>query len=308
VWWVHGGAVTHGGPRNGAAGECAGLDAVHRGRCLRGPLREAATGGHHRARARRRRRPPVGERLLGGPDAYGPKLAGSAARARDRPLAGRTGRRRGAGPFLDGGAGHADRDRGTEPDGRQQGVPAAARRVRVLGVRRLPAGGRAAGRRGCAGGWPACPSRRWPSGGSGPAQASYQQIFAAVLADPAHFTRMDTLEHAWRVVGPILDTPAPRRCPTGPARGDRMRRRARPTYRAGPRCPARPVFRRGTGRLGRRLVVTAVTGSGTAGDPAAGGAVPAPAWLRRRDPSLAAVRRAGRVTVLPASPSPRAGT
>ena len=43
--------------------------------------------------------------------------------------------------------------------------------------------------------------------------------------------------------------------------------------------------------------MTAVTGSGTAGDPAAGGAVPAPAWLRRRDPSLAAVRRAGRVTV-----------
>jgi uncharacterized membrane protein YccC len=43
--------------------------------------------------------------------------------------------------------------------------------------------------------------------------------------------------------------------------------------------------------------VTAVTGSGTAGDPAAGGAVRTPVWLRRRDPSLTAVRRAGRVTV-----------
>jgi hypothetical protein len=47
----------------------AGLDAVHRGQCLPGPLREAATGEHHRARARRRRRPPVGERSLGGPAA-----------------------------------------------------------------------------------------------------------------------------------------------------------------------------------------------------------------------------------------------
>jgi uncharacterized membrane protein YccC len=43
--------------------------------------------------------------------------------------------------------------------------------------------------------------------------------------------------------------------------------------------------------------MTAVTGPGSAAEPAVGGAAPAPAWLRRRDPSLAAVRRAGRVTV-----------
>lgn len=43
--------------------------------------------------------------------------------------------------------------------------------------------------------------------------------------------------------------------------------------------------------------MTAVTGSGPAAEPAVGGAARALAWLRRRDPSLAAVRRAGRVTV-----------
>ena len=43
--------------------------------------------------------------------------------------------------------------------------------------------------------------------------------------------------------------------------------------------------------------MTAVTGSGPAAGPAVGGAARALAWLRRRDPSLAAVRRAGRVTV-----------
>ncbi|MGR6964338.1 FUSC family protein [Geodermatophilus sp. URMC 61] len=40
-----------------------------------------------------------------------------------------------------------------------------------------------------------------------------------------------------------------------------------------------------------------MTGSGTATAPAAGGAARALTWLRARDPSLAAVRRAGRVTV-----------
>jgi glucose-6-phosphate 1-dehydrogenase len=40
----------------------------------------------------------------------------------------------------------------------------------------------------------------------GPADAPYEQIFAAALAgDPAHFARMDNLEQAWRVVGRILD-------------------------------------------------------------------------------------------------------
>jgi hypothetical protein len=43
--------------------------------------------------------------------------------------------------------------------------------------------------------------------------------------------------------------------------------------------------------------VTAVTGPGSAAEPAVRGAARALAWLRRRDPSLAAVRRAGRVTV-----------
>src|SRR4051794_5079744 len=39
----------------------------------------------------------------------------------------------------------------------------------------------------------------------GPAHAAYEQIFAAALAgDPAHFARMDNLEQAWRIVGPIL--------------------------------------------------------------------------------------------------------
>ena len=40
----------------------------------------------------------------------------------------------------------------------------------------------------------------------GPVQAPYEQIFAAALAgDPTHFARMDNLEQAWRVVGPLLD-------------------------------------------------------------------------------------------------------
>ncbi|GAA4546782.1 glucose-6-phosphate dehydrogenase [Pseudonocardia xishanensis] len=34
----------------------------------------------------------------------------------------------------------------------------------------------------------------------------YERIFADALAgDPAHFARMDTIEEAWRIVGPILD-------------------------------------------------------------------------------------------------------
>lgn len=47
----------------------------------------------------------------------------------------------------------------------------------------------------------------------GPVQQAYERIFADALAgDPAHFARMDNLEQAWRIVGPILDatdTPAP---------------------------------------------------------------------------------------------------
>ena len=47
----------------------------------------------------------------------------------------------------------------------------------------------------------------------GPMHAAYERIFAdALTGDPAHFARMDNLEQAWRVVGPILDartTPAP---------------------------------------------------------------------------------------------------
>ena len=40
----------------------------------------------------------------------------------------------------------------------------------------------------------------------GPEQAAYVRIFAdALLGNPAHFARMDTLEEAWRIVGPILD-------------------------------------------------------------------------------------------------------
>jgi glucose-6-phosphate 1-dehydrogenase len=40
----------------------------------------------------------------------------------------------------------------------------------------------------------------------GPAHAPYERIFADALAgDPAHFARMDTLEEAWRIVGPLLD-------------------------------------------------------------------------------------------------------
>ena len=40
----------------------------------------------------------------------------------------------------------------------------------------------------------------------GPMHAAYEQIFADALAgDPAHFARMDNLEEAWRVVGPVLD-------------------------------------------------------------------------------------------------------
>ncbi len=47
----------------------------------------------------------------------------------------------------------------------------------------------------------------------GPMHAAYEQIFADALAgDPTHFARMDNLEEAWRIVGPILDAttqPAP---------------------------------------------------------------------------------------------------
>jgi glucose-6-phosphate 1-dehydrogenase len=40
----------------------------------------------------------------------------------------------------------------------------------------------------------------------GPTHAAYERIFAdALVGDPAHFARMDTLEEAWRIVGPVLD-------------------------------------------------------------------------------------------------------
>jgi glucose-6-phosphate 1-dehydrogenase len=44
----------------------------------------------------------------------------------------------------------------------------------------------------------------------GPMQAAYERIFAdALRGDPAHFARMDNLEEAWRIVGPILNSPEP---------------------------------------------------------------------------------------------------
>jgi glucose-6-phosphate 1-dehydrogenase len=44
----------------------------------------------------------------------------------------------------------------------------------------------------------------------GPVQAAYERIFAdALRGDPAHFARMDNLEQAWRIVGPILDADTP---------------------------------------------------------------------------------------------------
>jgi len=45
----------------------------------------------------------------------------------------------------------------------------------------------------------------------------YERIFADALAgDPAHFARMDTIEEAWRIVGPILDdADAPLEYPRG---------------------------------------------------------------------------------------------
>jgi glucose-6-phosphate 1-dehydrogenase len=44
----------------------------------------------------------------------------------------------------------------------------------------------------------------------GPVQAAYERIFAdALRGDPSHFARMDNLEQAWRVVGPILDLRTP---------------------------------------------------------------------------------------------------
>lgn len=40
----------------------------------------------------------------------------------------------------------------------------------------------------------------------GPMHAPYERVFADALAgNPAHFARMDNLEQAWRIVGPILD-------------------------------------------------------------------------------------------------------
>ena len=44
----------------------------------------------------------------------------------------------------------------------------------------------------------------------GPMHAAYERIFAdALTGDPAHFARMDNLEQAWRIVGPILDAATP---------------------------------------------------------------------------------------------------
>ena len=44
----------------------------------------------------------------------------------------------------------------------------------------------------------------------GPVQAAYERIFAdALRGDPSHFARMDNLEQAWRIVGPILDARTP---------------------------------------------------------------------------------------------------
>jgi glucose-6-phosphate 1-dehydrogenase len=49
----------------------------------------------------------------------------------------------------------------------------------------------------------------------GPVHAAYERIFAdALRGDPTHFARMDNLEQAWRIVGPVLDAatePAPYR-------------------------------------------------------------------------------------------------
>jgi glucose-6-phosphate 1-dehydrogenase len=42
----------------------------------------------------------------------------------------------------------------------------------------------------------------------GPMHAAYERIFAdALVGDPAHFARMDTLCEAWRIVAPVLDLP-----------------------------------------------------------------------------------------------------
>jgi glucose-6-phosphate 1-dehydrogenase len=44
----------------------------------------------------------------------------------------------------------------------------------------------------------------------GPVQAAYERIFAdALRGDPSHFARMDNLEQAWRIAGPILDARTP---------------------------------------------------------------------------------------------------
>ncbi|NMH80872.1 glucose-6-phosphate dehydrogenase [Pseudonocardia xinjiangensis] len=44
----------------------------------------------------------------------------------------------------------------------------------------------------------------------GPVYEAYERIFADALAgDPTHFSRMDNLEEAWRIVGPILDQTTP---------------------------------------------------------------------------------------------------
>jgi glucose-6-phosphate 1-dehydrogenase len=44
----------------------------------------------------------------------------------------------------------------------------------------------------------------------GPLHGAYERIFADALeGDPSHFARMDNLEQAWRIVGPILDARTP---------------------------------------------------------------------------------------------------
>jgi glucose-6-phosphate 1-dehydrogenase len=61
----------------------------------------------------------------------------------------------------------------------------------------------------------------------GAAEQPYERVLADALAgDPTHFARMDNLEEAWRIVGPVLDmstTPLPYPVGSwGPAAADAM--------------------------------------------------------------------------------------
>ena len=189
------------------------------------------------------------------------------------------------------------RRQGTAHDAARRGRRAAPAAPRAVHRRRPPAGPTSCG---CAcSPTPGSRLRCWPSARAartsrfrcrspstfrqvlGPMHAAYERILAdALRGDPAHFARMDNLEEAWRIVGPILDSPEP---PAGRTRGDRGGRRPPrrcPARRAGSSCPNPRPDDRGRARRGSAPGASRRGRSGTQCTAAR------PARHRRRVPGL----------------------